>query len=215
MRRAGAEPTIVDGMRLPASVHTEQPWRIHEIAPDFEVLDVWRYRTPGAGPDDFPTVIEVLDAQGRAENAGLLVRFLFAVRWKLGAVLGWDQADGGVGARVRSLRERLPADIPPAPAAEQDPSSPFARVYELHNELADEVANKTVHGIAHLGWVPSDGGEYELRMAVLVKPNGRLGRVYLAAIWPFRHLIVYPAMSRMWERAWRNRATGGEKAVSA
>jgi hypothetical protein len=31
-------------------------------------------------------------------------------------------------------------------------------------------------------------------MAILVKPNGRLGRVYMAAIMPFRYLIVYPQM---------------------
>lgn len=202
-------------MKLSVSAHTEQPWRIHEIAPDFEILDVWRYRTPGAGPDDFPIVIDLLDAQGNAENAGPLVRILFAVRWKLGALLGWDQDEGGVAARVRSLRERLPDDVRAAPADKQDPDSPFTRVYELHNELADEVVNKTVHGIAHLGWVLNDDGEYELRMAVLVKPNGMLGRVYLAAIWPFRHLIVYPAMSRMWDRAWQSRATSGENAVPA
>lgn len=38
-------------------------------------------------------------------------------------------------------------------------------------------------------------------MASLVKPNDRFGRLYMAGIGPFRHLIVYPA--RQWERAWR------------
>jgi len=40
-------------------------------------------------------------------------------------------------------------------------------------------------------------------MAVLVKPNGLLGIAYLAAIRPFRHLIVYPEMIRQIERTWR------------
>jgi hypothetical protein len=40
-------------------------------------------------------------------------------------------------------------------------------------------------------------------MAVLVKPNGLLGRAYMAAIGPFRHLAVYPAMLRDIGRAWR------------
>jgi hypothetical protein len=40
-------------------------------------------------------------------------------------------------------------------------------------------------------------------MAVLVKPNGRLGTGYMAAIKPFRHLIVYPLMMRDVEREWR------------
>jgi hypothetical protein len=37
-------------------------------------------------------------------------------------------------------------------------------------------------------------------MAVLVKPNGLLGTTYMAAIRPFRYLIVYPAMMRQIER---------------
>jgi len=43
-------------------------------------------------------------------------------------------------------------------------------------------------------------------MAVLVKPNGLLGRAHMAAIAPFRHLIVYPAMMRQIERSWRTLA---------
>lgn len=85
------------------------------------------------------------------------------------------------------------------------PNTPFTMVYELHNECAIELANKTVHDICHLGWVPTDDGEFELRMAALVKLNGLFGRVYMAAIKSFRYLVVYPAMTRQWERAWRNR----------
>lgn len=40
-------------------------------------------------------------------------------------------------------------------------------------------------------------------MAVYVKPNGLLGNAYMAAIRPFRHLIVYPAVFRQIERDWR------------
>jgi hypothetical protein len=40
-------------------------------------------------------------------------------------------------------------------------------------------------------------------MAVLVKRNGLLGSVYMAAIAPFRHLLVYPQMMRQIEREWR------------
>jgi hypothetical protein len=40
-------------------------------------------------------------------------------------------------------------------------------------------------------------------MAVLVKPNGRFGTAYMAAIRPFRHLVVYPATMRQIEREWR------------
>ena len=40
-------------------------------------------------------------------------------------------------------------------------------------------------------------------MAILVKRNGLLGRAYMAAIAPFRHVLVYPAMLREIERRWR------------
>ncbi len=53
--------------------------------------------------------------------------------------------------------------------------------------------------------MPTGDGGHELQMAVLVKPNGRLGRLYMAFIAPFRYLIVYPALTRQWERAWRDR----------
>lgn len=42
-------------------------------------------------------------------------------------------------------------------------------------------------------------------MAGLVQPDGPFGRLYMAGIAPFRHLIVYPALTRQWERAWRER----------
>ena len=59
-----------------------------------------------------------------------------------------------------------------------------------------------MHGVLHLGWVPDETGGYHGQMAVLVRPNGRLGTAYMAAIRPFRHLIVYPAAIRQIERHW-------------
>jgi Protein of unknown function (DUF2867) len=44
-------------------------------------------------------------------------------------------------------------------------------------------------------------GGFRAHMAVYVKPNGLLGSVYMAAIRPFRHLIVYPPMLREMGRA--------------
>ncbi len=196
-------------MRIPEAAHTEQPWRIHEITPDFLVEDVWSFRTPGAGPDDFPDMLAALVASNAPECQPFAHRLLFAVRWKLGALFGWDDPQEGVGGRVGSLRERLPVDLRQAPAGTNDPNIPFTPVYELNNECAQELANKTVHDILHLGWVPTQGGEYELRMAALVKPNGLFGRAYMAAIKPFRYLIIYPALTRRWERAWRDRPGPG------
>ncbi|WP_067470415.1 DUF2867 domain-containing protein [Nocardia amamiensis] len=191
--------------RLAPTTYTDQPWRIHEFTKDFEVEDVWSYRTPGAGPDDFPAMVAALQAAGGPAKQTLPVRFLFAVRWKLGALLGWDKQSASVGARVASLRDRLPADLRDAPRGVDNDQMPLKAVYELDMESARELANKTVHTVMHLGWVRGADGDYELRMAVLVKPNGLFGRLYMAAIKPFRYLIVYPALTRQWERAWLDR----------
>jgi hypothetical protein len=61
-----------------------------------------------------------------------------------------------------------------------------------------------MHGVLHLAWV-RDGDGYRGQMAVLVKRNGLFGAAYMAAIAPFRHLIVYPRMLGEIEREWRTR----------
>ena len=34
-------------MRLPDTAHVSRPWRIYEIARDFELEDLWALPTPG------------------------------------------------------------------------------------------------------------------------------------------------------------------------
>jgi hypothetical protein len=189
-------------MRLAEAAHSSRPWRIHEIAHDFELEDVWALPTPG-GPGDFPRLVEMatsLDAS-RASSGG--VRAQFALRWKLGELLGWDDTHGGAGSRGPTLRDRLPADVRDRRLPAFD-ALPFTPLYLLDDEFAAETANATMHGVLHLGWVPDGNGGYRGQMAILVKRNGRLGSVYMAAIRPFRHRIVYPSMMREFARTWRS-----------
>lgn len=65
------------------------------------------------------------------------------------------------------------------------------------------MANRTVHAVMHIGWVSDDAGGYRGQMAVLVKPNGLFGTAYMAAIAPFRHLIVYPPLMREIGQEWQ------------
>ena len=81
------------------------------------------------------------------------VRFLFAVRWKLGAHLGWDKHKTSLGTRVQPLYDRLPGDLRETVDVSDTSGAPFTPVYLLHNESARELANKTCHAIMHLGWV--------------------------------------------------------------
>ena len=193
-------------MRLPDTAHTSRPWRIHELAPDFRLEDVWALPTPG-GPDDFPRLVRLATSLDPSRSSALPVRALFALRWKLGELFGWDDEDTGIGSRVPTLRDRLPADLRAGPPAPENEALPFSALYLTDDEWAAEVANSTMHGVMHMGWVQDEDGGWRGQMAVLVKPNGLRGSAYMVAIKPFRHLIVYPPMIREFGRAWRGGAS--------
>jgi hypothetical protein len=190
-------------MRLANSAHRSRPWRVHEITRDFRLEDVWELPTPG-GPDDFPRLVQQAASFDPSRSSSGAVRTLFAIRWRVGELLGLDDQDAGLSSRVPTLRDRLPADLRDSPRPEFS-ALPFTSLYLIDDEWAGEIANRTMHGVMHIGWVPDGTGGYRGQMAVLVKPNGLLGRAYMAAIMPFRHLIVYPQMMREIERAWRAR----------
>jgi hypothetical protein len=162
-------------VRLPVAAHTSQPWQIHDLRPQLEVLDVWSLNTPG-GADDFPRLVQLATAFDPAKTPAP-VRLLFAIRSRLGSLLHLDS-------------EPVTGEFP------------FITILETDREWAGELSNKTVDGVLHLGWVPDKDGSYRGQLAVLVKPHGRLGRVYLAGIAPFRRLIVYPMLLRDLERRW-------------
>jgi hypothetical protein len=189
-------------MRLPNTAHTSRPWRIHELTADFRLEDVWALSTPG-GPDDFPRLVQLIASGDPSQSSSRAARRLWAIRWKVGELLGWDDADAGDRPQRPTLRDRLPDDLRAAPSGPDFAALPFTPLYLLDDEWAAEVVNRTVHGVMHIGWVPDQAGAYSGRLAVYVKPNGRLGTGYMAAIKPFRHLIVYPPMLRQIERAWR------------
>jgi hypothetical protein len=191
-------------MRLPISEHTGRPWRIHEIAPDFKVEDVWALPTPG-GPDDFERLLSRFaadDPDAPALMSSRIGQLLMALRWKLGALFGWDRDQAGLGTRVQTLRDRVPDDLVQGPRGPELTGVPFRSVFLTDDEWAAEIANGTVHAVLHLGWVPDGSGGYRGQLAVLVKPNGRLGTAYLALIKPFRYLWVYPDLLRTIARGW-------------
>ncbi|MGI5336915.1 DUF2867 domain-containing protein [Streptomyces sp. CA-181903] len=198
-------------MRLPNSAHTTRPWRIHEIAGDFRLDDVWDLPTPG-GPDDLDRLVRQLTAPELPYRDSPVARALFAIRWKLGALLDLDRPEGVAGARVPTLLDRLPADLREGPRGPEPANGRFRSLYQTRDEWASEISNRTVHAVRHIGWVPDGNGGYRGRMAVLVKPNGLFGRAYMAAIKPFRYFAVYPAMLRGIGRAWQAEAARAEHA---
>jgi len=186
-------------MRLPNAAQTSRPWRIHELIEDFRLEDVWALPTRGTA-DDFRRLVHLIASGDPTRSSPRPVRLLWAVRWKVGKFLGWDNHDARSG--VPMLRDRLPADLRAGPSGPEFAALPFTSLYLLDDEWAAETANRTMRGVLHLGWVP-DGTVFRGQMAVYVKPSGLLGTGYMAAIRPFRRLIVYPQMLRQIGRAWR------------
>lgn len=202
-------------MKQPSSEHERQPWRIHEIVRDFTLEDVWALPTRG-GPDDFERLIELVGSFDPTKTESRPTRFLWELRDRLGAWLDLGEISSPVeegegelaipGSQEHSLRERLPADLRGSAEDFNFGSLPFVPLYRTDREAAAEVSNKTVHGVAHLGWVERGNGEFQGEMAVYVKPRGIFGRTYMSLIKPFRYWIVYPALMRQMEQAWNRGA---------
>src|SRR5207248_11172377 len=133
-----------------------RPWRIHELTRDFRLEDVWAVPAPG-GPDGFPNAVQLIASLDPSHSSSRAVRTLFAIRWKIGQLLGWDRPDTGVGSSVPTLRDRLPADLRDAPAPEFD-ALPFNSLYLIEDEFAAETANQTMHGVMHIGLVRDANG---------------------------------------------------------
>lgn len=204
-------------MRLPNEVHESRSWRIREIVPDFTLEDVWALPVHG-GADDFQRLLEQTVASDPAKAKSLAARALWRVRDRLGSWFGLDRISppidvAGNGGRLLipgtnefSLIDRLPDDLRNTVADLKFHSLPLVPLYRTNVEFAAELSNKTVHGVMHLAWVEQGEGGYQAQMAVYVKPRGWLGRGYMAFIKPFRYWVVYPALMRGVERAWKTSA---------
>lgn len=204
-------------MRLPNATHESRPWRIREIVPDFTLEDVWALPMHGDA-EDFPAVLELLTSADPANADSLPTRFLWRLRdlvgrwFDLGEISAPAEGEGSDAGRFPipgtsegSLSGRLPDDLRDTAADVDLGSLPFAPLYLSDDEFAAEISNRTMHGVMHLAWVEQGQGRYQAQMAVYVKPNGLLGKGYMALIKPFRYLIVYPALTRQTDRMWNER----------
>lgn len=199
-------------MRIPTAEHEAHDWVIGRIAPDFELLDAWALPVRG-GAEDFDAFLNTFARIDPADTGPVVVRILFAVRYRLGAWFGWDDAvERPIPGHVETtLAARLPDELRGSAAVSatdedtREKTAGFVPLYRTAEEWASEISNGTVHGVLHLAWVQQDSGDFRAELGVYVKPRGRMGRLYLAAIAPFRHLIVYPALMRHAASTWETR----------
>src|SRR5215204_6926093 len=111
-------------VQIRTSEHASRPWRVHEVTVDFQVEDVWQLPCVG-GPDDFPRLVQLLASLDPSHSSSFSARTLFAIRWRIGGLLGWDAPDAGTGSRVPTLGDRLPADLRHGPSGPTFDALPF------------------------------------------------------------------------------------------
>ena len=199
--------TSLESGRIDTGDHHDPEWHIHEVAQDFQLIDAWKLPVAGTY-EEFPELPELFLSLDLADNKeSKMNNLLFAVRDKLGAIFGWDDevlSQPIPGCEETTLRDRLPPNLRDSAAEIDDSASDFQMVYQTETESVLELSNSTVHAAVHLAWVATDNN-YVGQMGIYVKNRGRLGRIYMPAIAPFRHYIVYPALMRRLGPAWKQR----------
>lgn len=177
------------------------PLRVHSFLADVPLRDVSAIVLDGGGPGRTVSDVRALLRSGAASANGV-TKLLFAIRWKIGAILGWDDPRH---ASADSFASRLsPDDIAKSRRPIGDSDGEFVSLYEFERESLSEVRNATVHAFLCTALVPMNES-YCLYFAVYVRPVSWLTAPYMAAIEPFRRFIVYPAMMRRIRDEWARR----------
>jgi hypothetical protein len=208
---------MIARVKVAPARHRTHPWRVHTLAPDFRLLDVWEVPVESGRPDRFDRFYALV-AANRIETGSPIVRVLVAVRGALGWAFRWDEA--GVarpipGCAETAVADRLTDADRARSRAEPGRLAPVAVgvlhvVYHFEDEALVELSNATVHALLHLSWAPE--ALARPRLAVYVKARGAATYVYLALIEPFRQLFVYPAWIAHIAGAWARSAAGGHAA---
>jgi len=194
--------------RIDTADHFDPEWHIHEVAHDFELIDAWRLPVTGTR-DEFVQLTHLFVSLDIGDDDGSKAStFLFTARDKLGELFGWDDevlTQPIPGCEETLLRDRLSPELRTSADSIDDSTTDFQMVYLTDSESVLELSNSTVHAAIHFAWVADADDSYVGQMGIYVKNRGRLGPVYMTAIAPFRHYIVYPALMRRLGTAWPER----------
>jgi hypothetical protein len=195
--------------KLNPARHSDHAWRVHTLAPDFELLDVWSvpiHADPARG-ESFARFLDVVLANGLA--AGRATSALVELRRVLGRLFGWDRDVFTLpipGCTERSIAERMTeADRRRSSVDPHRRTTPFTEVlmvYRFEDEALLEISNNTIHALVHFSWVDDDRSGKTARLAVYIKSRGIMSRIYMAMIEPFRNWIVYPAYTEHLAALW-------------
>ena len=198
-------------MRLVPDEFRARTLRVHALLHDIPLEDAWAIPLSGGGAGRTVQDVRAVMLAGR-ETAPAVVQGLFWLRRRIGALFGWD--DDRPAWNAESYADRLsPEDRARSLVAPGTPDGSFRVLYRFEDEQLSELRNATVQAFASLSIRQTPGG-YLAYLGVFVKPVHRFTRLYMAAIAPFRRMVVYPAIIRRVQRAWAERY-GGESSVAS
>jgi hypothetical protein len=199
-REAGGRRTLNAEMPQIARKEFERlPLRVHAFLTDVPLRDVWAVDLPRMHGGI--TLAEFLRRAGDLfRRPPLEVRALLSLRFFVGGVFGWDRTMPD--STSESFAQRLTdEDRARSLAPAGTPDGLFRVVYRFDNEQLDELINRTVHAGA-LSALAETAAGYRFYFAVYVREVSPFTPLYMAAIDPFRKLIVYPALLRSVAAQW-------------
>ena len=183
------------------------PLRVHAFLAGVPLHDVWAVDLPRIRGGI--TLAEFLRRAGDLfQRPPPAVRVLLSMRFFVGSLFGGDRATAG--SVSESFAQRLTdEDRARSLAPAGTPDGLFRIVYRFENEQLDEIVNRTAHAGALSALVETAAG-YRFYFAVYVRAVSRFTALYMAAIDPFRKVIVYPWMLRSVAAQW-NATFGPDK----
>ncbi|HJQ98144.1 MAG TPA: DUF2867 domain-containing protein [Candidatus Polarisedimenticolaceae bacterium] len=186
-------------MRVAAEELRRLDLRAHALLADVPLHDVWAVDLGGPPGRTILDLKRALIGENLAA-ANPAVKALFAFRWWLGRVLGWDRERAGT-AETSYAHRLTPEDRQRTLVTPGTKEGPFTVLFVSKREAISEIQNATVHGFSVLALDEHPSG-YRLYWAIYVRPVGPLTRAYMLLIDPFRRFIVYPAVLRRIAAAW-------------
>src|SRR5262245_19433508 len=131
--------------------------RCHALLRDVPLHDVWAIPLRNGGPGRTIEDVRRLMLGDRRPPTNVAVRALFALRWWLGGVFGWDDErhDPSGASYLHRLTDadRAQSRVPPGTR-----EGPFRVLYVLRHEALSEIRNATVHGFLALALVDREPG---------------------------------------------------------
>jgi hypothetical protein len=130
---------------------------------------------------------------------------LLGIRFFIGRFSGWDREPAATTWETFATY-LTDTDHSRSLAAAGMRDGYFRVVYRFENEQLVELVNRTAHAGALSALVETASG-YRFYFGVYVRSVSRFTPLYMALIYPFRKLIVYPLLLRSVRASW-NQAFG-------